>query len=155
MRWNVKRTQGGFSLAEMLVTIAIGGILTALAIPNFSQIRTTYRLRGATHEIFTALQRARITAIKENKRYRFSVSGSTYSVYSDANRDRTFTDGEIVLTRDIHSTARDVSISTSATIDFATNGTAVTAGTVTLSNGSQTKTVSVSLAGRVKINSEE
>jgi type IV fimbrial biogenesis protein FimT len=149
----VRGPQAGFSLAEMLVAIAIGGILTALAVPNFAQMRATYRMRGATHEIFTALQRARMGAIKENNRYQFSISNSTYSVRSDVNNNGSFTTEETVTGRDIHNTASDVSLSTSATIVFAANGTAVTAGTVTLSNGYQTKTITVSLAGRVKIDS--
>lgn len=149
----MKNTQAGFSLAEILVTIAIGGVLTALAVPNLVQMSTGYRLRGATHEIFTALQRARMAAIKENNRYRFSISGSTYSIHSDLDNDGTVDSGETVTAKNITDTARDVSLSSDTAIVFAANGTAVISGSVILSNGNQTKTVSVSVAGRVKIDS--
>lgn len=136
---------------EMMVVIAIGGILTALAVPNFTQMRKAYRLRGATHEIFTALQKARMGAVKENNQYRVVINENTYSIHSDADNDGVVDDGETVTSRYIRNTASDVSLSSSATIVFAANGTASTAGTVTLSNGSQSKTITVSLAGRVKI----
>jgi len=151
MRCGVQLNQGGFSLAELMVAIAIGGIMTALAVPNFSQMREGYRLRGATHQVFTVLQRARIAAVKENHRYRFSVAGSTYTVHSDANNNNQVNDGEAVTSTDIHNSATSVSISSTATIVFAADGTALTSGTVTVSNSSGNHTVSVSPAGRVRI----
>jgi len=151
MRCRVLLHQEGFSLAELMVAIAIGGIMTALAVPNFSQMREGYRLRGATHQVFTALQRARIAAVKENNHYRFSVSGSTYTVHSDTNNNNAINDSETVTNTDIHEMATTVSISSTATIVFAEDGTAPTPGTVIVSNGSGSHTVSVSPAGRVRI----
>lgn len=148
----LRNSHAGFSLAEIMIAIAIGGAMTALAVPNFRQMREGYRLRGATHQVFTALQRARIAAVKENNRYRFSVAGSTYTVHSDANNNNAINDGETVTNNDIHNTATNVSISSTATIVFATDGTATTTGTVTVSNSSGSHTISVSPAGRVRIN---
>src|SRR4051812_12693298 len=119
MRWGMGGPQAGFSLTELMVAIAVGGIMTALAAPNFSQMGEGYRLRGATHQVFMALQRARIAAVKENDRYRFSVAGSTYTVHSDANNNNEVDDGETVANTDIHNTATTVSINATATIVFA------------------------------------
>ncbi len=151
MKSDKQRNCAGFSLAEVLVVIAIGGVLTSMAIPLFTSMRDGYRLRGATHQVFTALQRARIAAVKANNRYRFLVTNSTYSVHNDADNDSTIDDGETVADQNIHSTASDVSISSTATIVFAADGTAVTAGTITVSNTGGSHTVSVSPAGRVRI----
>ena len=153
MRCGVRGPQAGFSLAEMLVAIAIGGIMTAMAIPNFSQMRDGYRLRGATYTVFTALQNARMAAIKENNRYRFYINNNVYFVHDDLNNNGTEDAGESVTQLNIRSYAKDVSISSGATIVFAADGTAVTTGNVTVSNTRGTKTIAVSPAGRVKVNS--
>ena len=153
MQCGVRSPQAGFSLAEIMVAIAIGGILMAMAIPNFALMREGYRLRGATYTVFTVLQKARLAAIKENNQYRFYINNNVYFVHDDLNNSGTEDAGESVTQFNIQSYAKDVSISSNATIVFAADGTAVTTGTLTVSNSRGTKTIAVSPAGRVKVNS--
>lgn len=79
----------GFTLTELMVTIAVVAILASLAIPNFIAWLPNYRLRSGAEEIQSTLQLARITAIKENatatvlfdianESYRASVAGKTF-----------------------------------------------------------------------------
>lgn len=53
----------GFTLIEVLVAIAILGILTALAMPNFSASIKRYRINAIRDEISSSLELARITAM--------------------------------------------------------------------------------------------
>ena len=103
----MKPGNAGFSVMEIMVALAIGGILTAMAVPNFNDMREGYRLRAATYDVFTALQRARSEAVKKNNNYRFSlVDDSTYSVHDDTDNDGVVDAGETVTQKNIAAEAQ-------------------------------------------------
>ena len=100
----MKQRNGGFTLIEMMVALAIGGILTVMAVPNFNEMREGYRLRAATYEVFAALQRARSEAVKRNNDYRFSlVNQTTYRLHDDADNDGVVDAGETVTQKNVTS----------------------------------------------------
>ena len=83
------RKDSGFTITELMVTIAVIAILASLAIPNFIAWLPNYRLQSGAEEIQSTLQLARFTAIKENETatvlfdianesYRASVGGQTF-----------------------------------------------------------------------------
>ena len=45
------RSQGGFSLVEMLIAVAIIMIMAAVALPNIAQYLRTYNIRGASQTV--------------------------------------------------------------------------------------------------------
>ena len=59
--------QQGFTLVELVVTIALLTILTTLAIPSFSEMLRQWRRDSATRELTTSLQLARSEAIKTSR----------------------------------------------------------------------------------------
>ncbi len=63
------RNEAGFTLAEMLIVIAVGGILTAIAIPAFMSWAPKYRVNGAARQVFSEMMAARAKAISENNNY--------------------------------------------------------------------------------------
>jgi type IV fimbrial biogenesis protein FimT len=57
-------SSGGFSMLELMITIALVGILVALAIPSFELISNINKLSGTSNELLTSLQVARTEAIR-------------------------------------------------------------------------------------------
>ncbi len=156
MRCGVRAAQAGFTLAEMMIVILIGGVLTTLAIPNFAQMRQGYRLRGAAREVFIALQRARMAAMKENANYRIYITGTSIVVHDDLNSNNVADSGEPLTTTNIQADFSGISFptapSSSTPLIFSPNGTASSDTTVTVRNSSgQQRQVHVALGGRVRI----
>jgi len=61
-----KNRQAGFTGTELLVAIGIIAILTAIAIPGFSNWLPNYYLKAATRDLYSNLQLARLIAAKQN-----------------------------------------------------------------------------------------
>jgi type IV pilus assembly protein PilE len=72
--WAMKRMQGGFTLVELMVTVAIVGILTAVAVPMYGDYVTRSRLT----EAFTALGAAQPAAEQ------FWPNDRTYANFNNA-----------------------------------------------------------------------
>ena len=67
MRTRTKSNRaGGFSLMELMFTIAVAGILAAVAVPSFRTMMASNRLVTQANEIVGAVQFARSQAITRN-----------------------------------------------------------------------------------------
>lgn len=58
----------GFTLIELMVTIAVLAIVTAIAYPSFTSLMNSSRLTGAANDLVGDLQTARSEAIRRNAR---------------------------------------------------------------------------------------
>jgi len=61
-----RHRSAGFTMVELLVTIAIATILTTIAVPSFSGLIASQRAKTAASELFSSLLQARSDAIMLN-----------------------------------------------------------------------------------------
>jgi len=108
-------TSKGFTLVELMVTIAIAGVLVGIAIPSFTSIISNNRLTTSANELVTALNLARSEAVKrgvsltvrkvddksstnKNKTAWASANWEQgWDVFTDANDNGEFDTGDDVL----------------------------------------------------------
>lgn len=57
---------GGVSLVELLVVVALLGMLASLAAPSFTGLMHRYRVDAVREELLASLQLARVEAIRQN-----------------------------------------------------------------------------------------
>jgi len=141
----------GFTITELMITIAIIAILASLAIPNFIAWLPNYRLQSGAEEIQSALQLARITAIKENATaaVSFDTANETYRAFFVGGQ--TIRRGQMPAGIDLNCTLNNGGTS----VDFNSRGVAInnTQGNAQVSNTSgRTKTIAVFLTGNSRIN---
>lgn len=58
--------RSGFTLLELLVTIAVVAIVASLAVPSFQNMIATQRVRSAGNDLLVAFNFARSEAVKRN-----------------------------------------------------------------------------------------
>jgi type IV fimbrial biogenesis protein FimT len=58
--------QQGFTLVELMITVAVVAILTAIAVPSFRNLTLTNRLVTTANDYVVALNVARLEAVKRN-----------------------------------------------------------------------------------------
>lgn len=63
---NTQRRTAGFTLTELVITVAIAAILAALAAPSFSSLIASQRMKNVATDIYLALAKARSEAIKRD-----------------------------------------------------------------------------------------
>lgn len=85
MRVAAKRTDGGFTLVELLVVLAIMMVVAAMATPNMLTAVANYRLKSSASGLAGLLQQSRITAVRMNNRIalRWDTVNSRQRVYID------------------------------------------------------------------------
>jgi type IV fimbrial biogenesis protein FimT len=99
----------GFTLIELIVTVAIAAVLAGLAAPSFKQLTTNNRLKSHATALHTSLLLARSEAIKRKSRVVLckSSDGATcvtaggwqqgWIVFSDANDNASPDAGELFI----------------------------------------------------------
>ena len=151
----IKHTDSkGFTLVEMMIVVAVMGILAGIAAPNFQTYMAQRRLNGAARQVMTDLMEARMKAVSLNQKVKVSFgSNHIYQIWNDADGNGTvaYDEGDDI-ERDIHPDYYDVTFSASADPVFQTRGTATYSEVTLTSDSGPKKYVKVSpWTGRVKI----
>ena len=137
----------GFTMIECLIVITALGLITASAVPKIGRQIRNYRLGRATVVVAGDLENAFSIAGRQRKPVRLSLSGGTYTV---ADRSG----GTVRMTRNLTGDAdygvRAVAFSTSP-LDIFPNGVASAPDTVTISNGTASRQITLTRAGQVRV----
>ncbi len=148
--------QAGFTLIELMVVIAILGVLAGIGIPSYITYLPKSRLNGATSTIMADLMGARMKASKLNRKVKvYFIDSHQYRICDDADNNGTVgsTEGDAVL-KDIQAEYSDVSFSANRDPIFSPRGTASNFGSIVVTNSSGTKTLAVSITGIVRISED-
>ena len=161
------QTSSGFTLAELMITLAIAGILVGVAIPSFTSMITSNRLTTYANELMTALNLARSEAIKRGEQVTIRRKGgnsqeweSGWDVFVDVDdpSDNIFNNNDILL-RTYDALPSGYTLRTGATYQdyagYAPSGLGTGLGdTFTLCNGTDTATsraIIVNAIGRARV----
>ncbi len=60
------KRQSGFTLVELLITVALVGVVSVIAVPNVQYLIAIYRVKTAATDLHTMLVLARSEALKRN-----------------------------------------------------------------------------------------
>ena len=77
-----RSTARGFTLIELMVTVAVAAIVLSLAIPSFIGLLARKRVEGTFTELQTDLQLARSEAVARNTPVRVTFGSSCYVLHS-------------------------------------------------------------------------
>lgn len=68
------KTQSGFSLTELMLTVAVAATLIAMALPVLTDVTESAKLNGAAREVERELQSARLRAVSVNRLLRVRLN---------------------------------------------------------------------------------
>ncbi|MGH7822140.1 MAG: pilus assembly FimT family protein [Candidatus Binatia bacterium] len=144
--------RAGFSALELVVVVAIAGVMMAWSYPRLASLSSHYRLDGAAWNLATALQKTRLRAIAEGTRFQvvFDAAQKTYQVQKEGAPGVFANDGAA---RQIEESG-GIGMAATATPIFTTRGALETGTTcvVTLSSpAGGARLVSAQLGGRVLV----
>lgn len=143
------RRARGFTLSELLVGVAVMGVLAAVAAPSFSGLAAGMRGRGAASDLYAALVRVRSEAITLNREVQLVPTGGAnnwqggWTIPDPADASRNL---------DVHSAVAGATITGPGTLTFMPNGRLKGGGEpqfdISVSGSAQHRCVTVTLAGR-------
>jgi len=140
--------QRGFTIVELMVTLAIAAILLAVAVPSFTLFAQKRAISQKTVQVRNALELARGLALSQRQVWTVctvdasdscvSSAGLRLLVFRDDNDDKDFNTGEMLQQDiDINSIELEISASGRSYIRFARSGEALESGNIEVCSTNQ------------------
>lgn len=136
----------GFSLVELVIVLAIMGVLAAVALPRFAARSADRRLESAARRVLAdiALAQSAARAASTARSIRFDTSARAYSIASLTALDRDATTYRVDLSDQPYAlTSLAVDISGGTSLDIDAFGQVALGGTITLSEGGRSIVIAV------------
>ncbi|WP_104489444.1 pilus assembly FimT family protein [Acinetobacter indicus] len=81
----MQRRQNGLTLIELMVTIAILGIIATMAAPSFNNMIMNQNLKASTNSLVQEIKKARATAILNKQSVTLNLDSTNSDTYSSLN----------------------------------------------------------------------
>lgn len=130
----------GFTMIELLMTVAILGILSVAAIPSFRTFIAEQRIKTASFDLISMLTMARSEAIKRGANVTIAVSSSFFTVTSP--------DGTVLLKQEVPA---GVTFTGGSAVIYNSSGRLTTAFTpmqLSSTSSNSVRCISIDLSGR-------
>ena len=107
----------GFTLVELLISVAVVGVLTLLALPSFNQWIANTKIRSTTESVLAGFQLARAEAVRLNRGVRMTLNADTSWTVAEV------LSGTVIQTRPANegtdsNTTMTITPGTATTVDF-------------------------------------
>jgi prepilin-type N-terminal cleavage/methylation domain-containing protein len=131
----------GYSVIELIVAVAIAGILAAIALPSWNRLLPFYQLDSSARQVHSELHNIKMRAASENVAFQlvYSVGAAAYAIQRDS---------VVLVTKPL---SEGVIVTNAGAISFSPRGTASANRIRLQSAGGTCKQVVVSPTGRVRI----
>jgi len=147
--WKTRNKKRGFSLIELIIVIAILGVLLGIASYSWSRYRENANLRSAVREIIADLELAKEKAKGENKTYEvtFTEGSPNYSISVEG----------LTTTKSLSSFGSGILVESTSfnqeKVSFLPRGTLATnTGRIIVKNGRNSQaTITINITGRVYV----
>lgn len=99
MKYPLRRTAAGFTLVELMVTLAIAAVLMMVAVPSYQSYARNAAITRVSGNFFNATQLARANAMRMSRHTLVQVVDADlgwvggWRVYADMDRDMQYTAG--------------------------------------------------------------
>jgi prepilin-type N-terminal cleavage/methylation domain-containing protein len=158
------RSERGYSMVELLITLGLIGVVSAISVPVFIESNARSSLWSGSEQIGASIRSARLKAISQNTAHRVTfncpaandlrilVMTGDPAVDDDAGRCSQTLDGDSGVIQLPGGVAYDVDDATSLQVTgrgiFTSNGGAIPL-TITVTHGAATRTLTVSGTGQI------